>query len=199
MTAMGPAQPRSLWTPPRLTPLRLLATLPLLTAGCTDQGLPPDEAPVDPVLLASSFETGGAPSLDGWLVANPAGTSVERDAPAGGGSWAVKLVSNGSPTNTYLYAPLTRLESGDTLLVECFIRALGQAGGGAVELRVGPTVYSPWRKKVVSYDTLWTRVSITDTVSLAGANIVWLVLTSLDTEVVRRDGLFDLVSVTRLR
>jgi hypothetical protein len=171
--------------------------LAFASAECVDQVTPPEDIQQGGQILSSSFEADGSPTLDGWLAGDPTHTSVVRDAPAGGGSWAAKLVSNGSPTTAYLYVPMTRLRTGDTVRVSCFVKAFDQAGGGAVELRVGSSLDSPWRKKVVSYDTLWAEVSLTDTVGLEPGQVVWLVLSSLHSEVIPRQGLFDLVSVTR--
>jgi hypothetical protein len=46
--------------------------------------------------------------------------------------------------------------------------------------------------------TEWTVISLQDTVSLAEGDSVWVLLSSFDTEIAQRVGLFDMVVVERL-
>jgi len=81
------------------------------------------------------------------------------------------------------------------------VRAVDEEGGGSIALSVGPG-YGLRRNHVKSAwtaSTSWTLLSVQDTVSLVPGDSVWVVLSLFDTEITRRQGRFDLVTLKRVR
>ena len=175
----------------------LLFVCALFLSGCEESIVqPPQEEPT--LMLSSSFEKEGNPTLEGWRPANSFLTSFASDTPPGGGSWSLKLDADWAPTTGFVYAALPGIHSADIIQLSAYVKALGDTGGGSVEIRTGSTVWSAAGKMVSINDTSWTRISVVDTVAIGEGDSVWVVLSSLHTELVSRTGLFDLVSVGKI-
>jgi hypothetical protein len=174
-----------------------LVGLCFIMGSCKDSSVAPRSN--TPLTLNGSFEIGGMPTLEGWRVGNPQLAQLVPQAPPNGGNWSLELTSDWAPTSGFAYAPLTDLKSGDVVRLSAYIRAAGPYGGGGIlQLVVGPQHYSSHRKFNSSTDTLWQQISVTDTLALSPGDTVWVVLSSLHTELVPFRGLFDLVTYERI-
>ena len=91
------------------------------------------------------------------------------------------------------------LKSGDIVRLSAYVRCDGKYGGiGIIGLTAG-TKFSPYfLQSTSSSDTLWNRISITDTLNLAPGDSVWVILSSPITELVPFRQLFDLVKLERI-
>lgn len=167
-----------------------------ILSSCKDSAVAPASSTIPP--FNGSFEVGNIPTLEGWRLGNPQLAQLVPQAPPNGGSWSLRLTSDGAPTSGFAYAPLTGLNSGDVVRLSAYIRAVGPSGGGILQLVVGPQYYSSHRKARSGTDTLWQQVSVTDTLALASGDTVWVVLSSFPTEIVPYSGLFDLVQYERV-
>src|SRR4029450_7551059 len=97
--------------------------------------------------------------------------------------------------------PVLGVSSGDVLRLSAFVRAVDAEGGGSIALSVGPSYGLRLNrgKWAHSSSTSWTRLSVQDTVVRAPGDTVWVALSSFHTEITRRQGRFDLVSLRRIR
>jgi hypothetical protein len=167
-------------------------------ADCRSFGTEPVES--QNLLQNGSFERTGEASLDGWRIANAMLTSTAKEAPPHGGLWSLKLAADWAPTTGFVTAAIPEARNGDILQLSAYVRALPPYGGGTIGLLVGEDSFQIPRhaKWVSTTDTVWTYLSLIDTLSMGEDDSVWVRLSSLATEVTAREGLFDLVSLERL-
>jgi hypothetical protein len=150
----------------------------------------------------SSFETNGQPTLEGWQVQNRSLTSLVEEAPPGGGQWSLKLEADWAPPTGYVAALIPDAQDGDTFQLSAYARATSPSGGAAVGLVVGKSFeYSERRDEsfTSTTDVEWRQLSVVETLSLREGEYAWVVLSAPPTEVAPRSGLFDLVTVERLK
>lgn len=79
---------------------------------------------------------------------------------------------------------------------DAYVKGEGQNTWKSVKQRA--RIWGASGKIVSINDTSWTRISVVDTVAIGEGDSFWVVLSSLHTELVRRTGLFDLVSVGKI-
>ena len=146
-----------------------------------------------------SFEQDGQATLDTWQVTNSALASLIPQAAPGGGQWSLRLEADGAPTTGQVRFAVPGLADGDVVRLSAYVRASGERGGGLVGLEVASADGRLRRKSFASSDDAqWTRVGVTETLSLEPGDNVWVVLRSPPTELYARAGLFDLVMLERL-
>jgi len=168
----------------------------LFSVNCKDTGTEPSSG--QNLLSNGTFEVDHTPTLQGWRFGNPQLASLVKEAPIGGGNWSLKLSADWAPTTGFVYTPVEGVKPGDVVRLSAFIRAIGSSGGGFVTLGVGPSVWSTTARSVGSQDTLWKEITLIDTLALGPNDSLWVVLSSLNTEIIVREGLFDLVRLERL-
>ena len=151
--------------------------------------------------LNGSFECSGRPTLEGWRFGNPELASSIEDAPPGGGRWCLRLEADWAPTLGFVVAPIPGVHDGDAIRLSAFVRAGNEYGGGSIALYVGKIPYRDGTllKRAWTSESYWTHLSVEDTVSLAEGDSVWAILSTFDTEIAPRTGLFDLVVVDSIR
>ena len=189
----------------RLFPIHLPATivaalLTLMQLSCTKSVVRPIPQPAEELILDGSFERDGKPTLNGWRITNPTVTTLVREPAPGGGEWSLALEADWAPTTGYVTMPILRVRDGDVLRLSAFVRAVDAEGGGSIALSVGPSYGLRLNRGKWAYasSTSWTLLSVQDTVSLAPGDTVWVALSSFHTEITRRQGRFDLVSLRRI-
>jgi hypothetical protein len=139
------------------------------------------------MLPNGSFERDGQPTLDGWEVNNPALTSLVPGRAPDGGAWALRLEADWAPTTGFVRAPVTGVVPGHSLRLSAWVRGEGDAGGGMIYMTSGPWASEP----VVIEAPDWTPVELIAVPRIRPGDTVWVVLSSLHTEIVPRRGLFD--------
>jgi len=148
------------------------------------------------LIMNSSFELDNTPTLQGWMLGNSHLTKLVNEAPPGGGNWSLQLTSDWAPTTGYVYTSVSNVKSGDILKLSAFVRATGQYGGrGIIELVAGPSFYGQSAKTASSTDTVWTQISLIDTVLLMPNDTLWVVLSSPITELIPFQQRFDLIEL----
>lgn len=141
-----------------------------------------------------SFERGGQPTLEGWQVQNEALTQLVAGGAPEAGRWSLRLEADWAPTTGVVRALLPGVRNGDVLRVSAWIRA-ESGGGGVIYLES-----QSWQSQPTFSDSQeWTQVAFTSAVSVASGDSLWLVVSSLPTEVQPRVGYFDRVRVERGR
>lgn len=158
------------------------------------------EPPFDNNLISnSSFEIDNVPTLKGWRLGNKQLAKLVKQAPPGGGNWSLQLTSDWAPTTGYAYTSVPNLKSGDIIRLSAYVRGYGKFGGrGIIGLAVGSKFYTVNLKSTSSSDTLWNRISLTDTLNLTPGDSVWVVLSSPITELIPFRQLFDLVKLEKI-
>jgi len=151
----------------------------------------------DNVLMNSSFEKDGQPTLEGWRIGNPQLVRFVHQAPPEGGEWCIELTSDWSPTTGFIYTPVPEIQDGDVVQLSGYIRSPGSAGGGYIALAIGKNHFGI-RKVASVEDTVWTEVTLMDTVSLSEGDTLWVVVSSFNTEIVSLKGLFDEIRLFKL-
>lgn len=180
----------------------LLLCLILLIAGCERNCTEPCEGEEQECASWNgSFECNGRPTLGGWRFGNPELAFSTEDAPPGGGDWCLRLEADWAPTLGFAVAPIPDVDDGDAVHLSAFVRAGNEDGGGFIALYVGKIPYSQGRllKSAWTSNMGWTHLSVEDTVALAEGDSVWVILSSLHTEISPRTGLFDMIAAGRVR
>ena len=177
--------------------LILIVGVFVLVINCSDSIV---ESEGDSNLLPNgSFELNNKPSLYGWRVGNIQLAELVNQAAPNGGNWALKLTSDWAPTTGFVYTPITNVDSGDIVRLSAYVRGTGVFGGkGIIRLVIGQDIYSGNSKKASSSDTVWTQISVTDTVNLTMTDTLWVILSSPITEIVPFQQLFDLVKLEKI-
>lgn len=171
-----------------------LSYLVLLSVGCESSSKPEGR---ENMVSNGSFETRGQPSLAGWELLNPSLAQSEHDGGPRGGSWSLRLTADWAPTTAVAWQKVEGVKSGDILTLSSYVKA-HPGGGGSIKLLCGPGPLEPTRhRSVSSASTEWVKLALTDTLSLSEGDAVWVVLSSHDTEVLPRVGLFDEVRLVR--
>ena len=188
-------------------PAAFAAALLVLQLSCSKSAVGPI-APEDPIpepprglIFDGSFEHDGQPTLDGWRITNASVTTLVPEPAPGGGEWSLGLEADWAPTTGYVTMPIPGIRDGEVLRLSAFVRAVDQDGGGSITLSVGPS-YGLQRNRAKctsTSSTSWTYLSVQDTVSLGPGDTVWVALSSPNTEITRRQGRFDLVSLRRIQ
>jgi hypothetical protein len=173
--------------------------LALVLPSCAKPVVGPIPQPAEELILDGSFEHNGEPTLDGWRITNSSVTTLVREPAPGGGEWSLGLEADWAPTTGFVTMPVLGVRDGDVLRLSAFVRAVDAEGGGSIALSVGPSYGLRNRAKWAhSSSTSWTRLSVQDTVLLTPGDTVWVALSSFQTEITRRQGRFDLVSLRRI-
>lgn len=169
--------------------------------SCTKSTVAPIPQPTEELILDGSFERDGEPTLEGWRITNPSVTTLVPEPSPGGGRWSLGLEADWAPTTGFVTRPIPGIRDGDVLRLSAFVRAVDAEGGGSIALLVGPSYGLGLNraKRAYASSTSWTRLSVQDTVLLAPGDTVWVALSSFHTEITRRQGRFDLVSLRRIR
>lgn len=177
------------------------ALLALTQVSCSTSTVRPIVRSDEELISNGSFERSGQPTLDGWRITNPSVTTLELESAPGRGVWSLGLEADWAPTTGFVSAPIPGIHNGDVLRLSAYVRAVDADGGGAIELAVGPLLYGHGTriKRASTTSTSWTLLSVQDTVSLTAGDTVWVALSSLHTEITRRQGRFDGVSLRRLQ
>jgi hypothetical protein len=153
-------------------------------------GLPP----AGNLLPNGSFERDGQPTIESWEMINPALTSVVPGGAPEGGSWALRLQADWAPTTGLVRAPVTGVIRGQALRLSAWMRADGDTGGGVMYLTSGS-----WTSDfIVSEAPVWMPVELITVPPIAPGDTLWVVLSSLPTEILPRVGLFDRVALEEL-
>ncbi len=170
--------------------------LVLILAACKES---PTEPAISPNLIVNgNFETDHAPTLEGWHLGSSQLAKLVDEVPQGGGGWALELTADWAPTMGFAYTPITSVESGDIVQLSAFVRAIGPEGGGSIQLRTGETIWTSAQSNARTSDTSWTQLTLVDTLALGPNDTLWVVLSSFETELIPRKGLFDLITLKRI-
>jgi carbohydrate binding protein with CBM4/9 domain len=183
------------WLPIAVVAVVLAAPLSACGQNTTD----PSDPAAGNLIPNGSFEQNGQGTLATWQVPNPSLASLSPEAAPDGGKWSLHLQADSAPSSGQVRVPVTGLQRGDTVHLSAYVRAPDARGGGLVGLEV---ISSDGRLRQESFDssvdTDWTRVAVTETLSIDPGDSVWVVLSSPPTQLAARAGLFDLVVLERL-
>jgi hypothetical protein len=176
------------------------ALLALIQPSCSKSVVGPTPQTAEDLIQDGSFERNGEPTLEGWRITNPSLTTLVREPAPGGGEWSLALDADWAPTTGYVTMPISGVGNADVLRLSAFVRAVDAEGGGSIGLSVGSSYGLRLNRAKWAYatSTSWTRLSVQDTVLLSPGDTVWVALSSFNTEIIRRRGLFDLVSLRRI-
>ena len=119
-----------------------------------------------------------------------------QETPPTGGYWSLQLTADWAPTSGFVYTPVTEVKNGDIVKLSAFVRTNG--GNASIVLSVGSGIYNSYTKSAFSNDTVWTQISVTDTLSLSQGDTLWVILSSPITELIKHKQLFDLVRMEKL-
>jgi hypothetical protein len=178
---------------PALTPLLALAcNAPTQATRPTTQGN---------LLQNGTFEQGGKPTLSPWRFGNAdLAATVPLGAP-GKGNWSLRLTADWAPTLGFAYVSVPEARPGDRLELSAFVRAVSPNGGGEIRIAVGPPpgVIGPGAElgRVSTRNTDWTLLKLEVDVPDELVGSVWVFLSSPNTEVISRSGMFDGVELMR--
>jgi hypothetical protein len=193
-------EPSKVWIRPSIVPATITVILSLpLCAACEEYTTDASPLPASNLIPNGNFERNGHPTLDTWQVADSSLASLTPQAAPGGGQWSLRLQSDGAPSTGQVKFQVPGLKDGDNVRLSAYVRASDEGGGGLVGLEVTSADGRLRHKSFASTgDTQWTRVGVTETLSLEAGDTVWVVLRSPSTELNARSGLFDLVTLERL-
>lgn len=177
--------------------LLLTVGILVLAMSCSESVV---ESEVNENLLSNgSFEQNNKPSLDGWRLGNQQLIELVNQAAPNGGNWALQLTSDWVPATGFVYTPITNVKSGDIVRLSASVRGTGSVPGtGIIRLVVGQDIYSGHKKEASSGDTVWTKISVTDTLNMSINDTLWVILSSPPTELIPFQQLFDCVKLEKV-
>lgn len=150
------------------------------------------------LLSNGSFEVLGKPTLVEWSSFDPDLVEFILDAPQGGGRYSLGLATSWLPPTGIVWTSVAGIQSGDILTLSASVRhAAPGAWFDRIGIKYGP---DPWGagKWVYVNDTVWTTVTIVDTVSLSDGDSVYVVLQGPGCEVcLNGTARFDLITLAR--
>ena len=171
--------------------MRIKSTILVLiftTVSCGDVGV--EQGTEANLLINSTFELGGVPSLHGWVVTDPSAVHFSTDIPANGSGHSVSLRTGslGDPwTTNSIYS--TIVGTGGTHQYRLsFIGKTNEltsfAGGVSVyRNRPSDSNFSSLMSLNIS-DTVWTSYSSTGTITTTQTDTLFIVMRGIVTEVI---------------
>ena len=148
------------------------------------------------LIFNGSFEINNQPSLEGWFGNQQLAELINQGAP-NGGNWSLQLTSDWAPTTGFVYSSISNVYAWDIVELTAYVRGSGQFGGGIISLVSGQNIWSGRNKSISMSDTVWSQISVTDTLELNANDTLWVVLSSPHTEILLLKGLFDLVKLEK--
>jgi len=167
----------------------LITLFTFLLVHCSDSTV---ESPINNNLLSNgSFEFNGKPTLDGWRFGNEELVESVNEAPPGGGFWSLQLTADWAPTSGFAYILVPEVKNGDIVKLSAFVKTDG--GNASIQL-----FYKDHVKMAITNDTVWTQLSVIDTLSLIQGDTLRVILSSPVTELIEYKQLFDLVRLDKI-
>jgi len=175
----------------------IFGILSFIAISCNDTIV--DPPPISNHIQNGSFENNDIPTLEGWRYGNQQLAELINDAPPNGGSWSLQLTADWAPTTAFVYTPVLNVQSGDIVELSAFVLVKEYLGGsGIIKLVSGPDINAERSKSISSNDSVWTQISLTDTLNLEPNDSLWVVLSAPITEIVPFKQLFDLVKLEKV-
>lgn len=180
------------------TAIVIAAAMLMLFISCATKTTQP--VPEENYLPNGSFETYGAPSLYSWTPANSELVDIVPQPAPRGGFFSLQLTADWAPTSGFVTTTVPDLKDGDIVRLSAYVRARGSEGGGSISVHNGnPSTPAATQSKWASTsDTIWTLLSVTDTLELGPGDSLYVMLSSLVTELRPRVGQFDRVTLVRI-
>ncbi len=147
------------------------------------------------LLSNGSFEINNQPSLKGWGFGERNLAKLVNQGAPNCGNWSLQLTSKLAPTSSFAYTVVTDVKQGDVVVLSANVRGYGRFGGkGTIGL-----IYGRNAKSVSSdFDTVWTRISLTDTLTSAKTDTIWVFLYAPPTKNIPYQQLFDDVRLEKI-
>jgi hypothetical protein len=169
--------------------------LSILTAlaGCRESIINPPPGN-DNLLVNPTFESGGVPSLDGWIVSDSSNVRFSTEMPAGGAGSTITLQAQWFAPwpNGAIYQSVIPPASGThRYRLSCFAKRFGISG--SVTAYLGRPSHSSSTQRIVLTiaDTVWTRYSYEDTISTVGTDSFFITVTGGGTEILAGTSYFN--------
>jgi len=147
-----------------LFPVALLVCI----GGCREERIinpiiPPSDT-LD-VLVNTSFELGGSPTLAGWTIVTDPAVEFSTDVPPEGGGWSVTVDATWTPPTAPAQV-LTIVPTQDgTSIYRLTVWAKRNGVGGSAAILIKQSGTTLLSKSVFIQDSLWTAITILDTIS----------------------------------
>ncbi len=156
--------------------------------------LPPDEN----ILLYTSFEIRGRPSLLGWSSLTDYGIRFSHDAPPEGGNWSIELNADWTPAE---FAPriLAKIPAlpGEHIYRLTFWGKAGPLPGAAFTMLINADT-SAIRKRLQIEPTVWTRFTLLDTLNAQPGDSIGVMFSGGFSQVILSSTKYDLCSLEYL-
>ena len=145
------------------------------------------------IIMNSSFEENGSPSLDHWTVYDSKIVCFDNDVPPGGGKWAVYFHAGWFPS-VYTLSYFLPLTSGEYIL-NLSLWARYKSIRGSAFLMLKRDNIEKIIESIEIKDTEWTKYSVLDTLRINSGDSLFILLSAGGTEVADGETHFDLVEV----
>ena len=144
------------------------------------------------IVINSSFEEDGHPSLNDWIVDSTQVPYFDNDVPPGGGKWSLYLKANwyGPLPKTPLY--FLPLSSGEHI-INLSVWGKFKSIRGSVFLLLKNDNKQNVVGQISIENTTWTKYSLIDTVRINSGDSLFVLLFGGGTELVDGSTYFDLV------
>jgi hypothetical protein len=148
------------------------------------------------LLINSSFEINGEPSLHGWVVSQPAAVHFSENTPPMGGSWSVAMGPGWIPM-VYFISETIAAPEGTHRYTLSFWAKKRDVGGWAEFILKQPDSSIVCKTMLVP-DSTWTFYSLLDTVSANDGDSLTIKLTGGWSELAGGETFYDLVRLEKL-
>ena len=149
------------------------------------------------LILNGSFENSGFPDLSHWYSDQlMTGDSVNHDAPSGGGQWSLHVEPQWFPQEGYREQAIVAGTGTAIYTLSCSMKNFNN-WTGTMSLRLRRAGITAIMGQISSNDSVWTNVSLTDTVTLLPTDSLLVHLSAGSTELVYGWSAFDKVVLIR--
>ena len=169
--------------------------------GCREESIvegmvPPTDSSA--ILINTSFELGGNPTLAGWAASNPNVVDFSSDVPPDGDSWSVTIgVEWAPPTFPPAISSNVRASEGTHIYqLRLWAKRAGLGGSAAIMLKRPDTLLVSRFLSIP--DTGWTAYNIIDTISAEPGDSVGVRLAGATSQLATGTTFFDLCVLEKL-
>jgi len=181
----------------RTFPYLLTLVAIAMSSACRKEivGTEPAQPDTSAVLVNSSFEVGGNPSLSGWISSSPTLIDFSPDVPVGGGIWSVTLDADWTFPPSLL-ALVSAAEVTQVYMLAIWGKRVGI--GGSASIVVGHDGMLTSSKSISIQDTVWKVYTIIDTISTESGDSVGVRLSGGVSPLAAGTTFFDLCLMERM-
>ncbi len=164
----------------------------VLLPACSSKDNPSAADNLPEILLNSSFEQNGNPSIENWISNDTTGIKIVDEAPAEGGKYSLRIKASWFPENStsiIIDAP----QGNNIFKLSVWAKYFNVSG--TIDLKKES---DPDKKSINVADTSWTVYSLIDTINIKAGEKLQVVLNGGISQIIAGETYFDLIKLEQL-